>query len=63
VQPLGIPRMISMLSSLGEVPAEIAFGFAIGNNARMRALDCGRCLTNRYWPHIEFPCTFPQSVA
>jgi enamidase len=33
--------MISMLSSLGEVPAEIAFCFATGNTARMRALDCG----------------------
>jgi enamidase len=33
--------MISMLSSLGEVPAEIAFCFASGNTARMRQLDCG----------------------
>jgi enamidase len=41
VQPLGIVRMISMLSSLGEVPAEIAFCFATGNTARMRELDCG----------------------
>jgi enamidase len=41
VQPLGILRMISLLSSLGEVPAEIAFCFATGNTARMRALDCG----------------------
>src|SRR5208282_1141608 len=41
VQPLGILRMISMLSSLSEVPAEIAFAFATGNTARMRALDCG----------------------
>src|SRR6516165_692848 len=31
VQPLGILRMVSMLSSLGEVPAEIAFCFATGN--------------------------------
>ena len=31
----------SLLSSLGEVPAEIAFCFATGNTARMRALDCG----------------------
>jgi enamidase len=30
-----------MLSSLGEVPAEIAFCFATGNTARMRQLDCG----------------------
>src|SRR5688500_2906064 len=41
VQPLGILRMISMLSSLGEVPAEMAICFATGNTARMRDLDCG----------------------
>jgi enamidase len=41
VQPLGILRMISMLSSLGDVPAEIAFAFATGNTARLRNLDCG----------------------
>jgi len=41
VQPLGIVRMVSLLSSLGEVPAETAFCFATGNTARMRALDCG----------------------
>ena len=41
VQPLGILRMVSMLSSLGDVPAEIAFCFATGNTARMRNLDCG----------------------
>ena len=41
VQPLGILRMVSLLSSLGDVPAEIAFCFATGNTARMRALDCG----------------------
>ena len=41
VQPLGILRMIAMLSSLGDVPPEIAFCFATGNTARMRDLDCG----------------------
>ncbi len=41
VQPLGILRMVSMLSSLGDVPAEQAFCFATGNTARMRDLDCG----------------------
>ena len=41
VQPLGILRMISMLSSLGDVPAEIAFCFATGNTAKIRKLDCG----------------------
>ncbi|SPH18477.1 Enamidase [Defluviimonas aquaemixtae] len=41
VQPLGILRMIAMLSSLGDVPPEIVFCFATGNTARMRDLDCG----------------------
>jgi enamidase len=41
VQPLGIVRMVSMLSSLGDMPAEMAFCFATGNTARMRKLDCG----------------------
>jgi len=41
VQPLGILRMVSLLASLGEVPAEVAFCFATGNAARMRGLDCG----------------------
>ncbi len=41
VQPLGILRMVSMLASLGDVAPEIAFCFATGNTARMRALDCG----------------------
>jgi enamidase len=41
VQPLGIVRMIAMLSSLGDVPTEIAFCFATGNTARLRNLDCG----------------------
>ncbi len=41
VQPLGILRMISMLCSLGEVPAELAICFATGNTAKIRNLDCG----------------------
>jgi enamidase len=41
VQPLGILRMVSMLSALGDVPAEIAMCFATGNTARMRDLNCG----------------------
>ena len=41
VQPLGILRMVSQLSSLADIPAEIAFCFATGNTARMRDLDCG----------------------
>jgi enamidase len=41
VQPLGILRMIALLSSLGEMPAEAVFCCATGNTARMRKLDCG----------------------
>ena len=41
VQPLGILRVVAMLSSLGGVPAETAICFATGNTARMRDLDCG----------------------
>jgi enamidase len=41
VQPLGILRMIAMLSALGDVPAEIAFCFGTGNTARRRELDAG----------------------
>lgn len=41
VQPLGILRMVAMLSSLGNVPAETAFCFATGNTARQRELDVG----------------------
>jgi enamidase len=41
VQPLGIMRMVAMLSSLGNVPAETAFCFANGNTARRRELDTG----------------------
>jgi enamidase len=41
VQPLGILRMIAMLSSFGDMPAELLFCCATGNTARMRKLDCG----------------------
>ena len=41
VQPLGILRLIALLSGIGGVPAEIAVCFATGNTARMRGLDCG----------------------
>jgi enamidase len=41
VQPLGILRVISLLSSLGGIPPEAAFCFATGNTARIRKLDCG----------------------
>jgi enamidase len=42
VQPLGIVRVVSMLSALGEVPAEVVFCFATGNTAKVRNLTCGR---------------------
>lgn len=41
VQPLGILRMVAMLSAFGNVPAEVAFCFATGNTARQRKLDAG----------------------
>ena len=41
VQPLGILRMIAMLSSLANIPAELVFCFATGNTARIRGLNCG----------------------
>lgn len=47
VQPLGIIRMISMLSALGDVPAETAICFATGNTGRLRQLDCGLVETGR----------------
>ncbi len=47
VQPLGIVRMISLLSSLGEIPAEIAICLATGNTAKMRKLDCGMIAPGR----------------
>ena len=41
VQPLGMLRLISLLSSLGNIPAELVFCFATGNTARMRNLNSG----------------------
>lgn len=41
VQPLGILRLIALISSLADIPAEIVFGFATGNTARMRGLRQG----------------------
>ena len=40
-QPLGILRMVAMLSSLGNVDAATSFCFATGNTARQRELDVG----------------------
>ena len=47
VQPLGILRMISMLSSLGGISAEVAFCFATGNTAKIRQLGCGEIAPDR----------------
>ena len=47
VQPLGILRMIALLSSMADIPAEICFGFATGNTARMRTLKQGLIETGR----------------
>jgi enamidase len=41
VQPLGILRMVSLISSMADIPAEVVFCFATGNTARLRNLDCG----------------------
>ncbi|MCX7247660.1 MAG: amidohydrolase family protein [Burkholderiales bacterium] len=41
VQPLGMLRMVALLSSLGGIPAELVFCFATGNTARLRNLNCG----------------------
>jgi enamidase len=40
-QPLGMLRMIALLSSMASIPAEEVFCYATGNTARMRALDSG----------------------
>jgi len=41
VQPLGMLRMVALLSSLANIPAELVFCFATGNTARIRKLNCG----------------------
>jgi enamidase len=41
VQPLGILRMIALLSGLGGLAPELAIACATGNTARLRKLDCG----------------------
>jgi enamidase len=41
VQPLGVLRMIALLSSMADIPAEEVLCYATGNTARMRALDTG----------------------
>ena len=41
MQPLGILRMVALLSSLANIPAELVFCFATGNTARIRKLNSG----------------------
>jgi enamidase len=41
VQPLGILRMIALLSGLGGLAPELAIACATGNTARQRRLNCG----------------------
>jgi enamidase len=41
VQPLGMLRMISLISSIADIPAEIVIGFATGNIARIRNMAQG----------------------
>ena len=41
VQPLGMLRLIALLSALGSIPAEWVFCFATGNTARIRRLNSG----------------------
>jgi len=40
-QPLGILRMIALLSSMADIPAEEVFCYATGNTARLRGLNSG----------------------
>ncbi len=47
VQPLGILRLIALLSSMAEIPAEEVFCYATGNTARQRGLDCGEIAVGR----------------
>ncbi|MFY9645571.1 MAG: amidohydrolase family protein, partial [Terriglobales bacterium] len=47
VQPLGILRMVALLSSVGGVPAEVAVCLATGNTAKLRNLDCGLIAAGR----------------
>ncbi len=41
VQPLGMLRLIALLSSLGNIAPELVFCFATGNTAKIRKLNCG----------------------
>jgi enamidase len=47
VQPLGILRMIALLSSMADIPAEEVFCYATGNTARLRRLESGEIAVGR----------------
>jgi enamidase len=47
VQPLGILRLIALLSSMADIPAEEVFCYATGNTARLRQLDFGLIAVGR----------------
>jgi enamidase len=47
VQPLGLLRLIALLSSMADIPAEEVFCYATGNTARLRGLDCGEIAPGR----------------
>jgi enamidase len=47
VQPLGILRLIALLSSMAEIPAQEVFCYATGNTARLRRLDSGMIAIGR----------------
>ena len=47
VQPLGMLRLIALLSSLGNIAPELVFCFATGNTARIRQLNCGLIAPHR----------------
>jgi len=41
VQPLGMLRLISLISSMASIPAELVFCFATGNTAKLRQINAG----------------------
>jgi len=47
VQPLGMLRLIALLSSVGGIAPELVFCFATGNTARLRGINAGLIETGR----------------
>jgi enamidase len=56
VQPLGILRMIALISSFANIPAELVFCFATGNTARIRNLNCGLIEVGRAADFVFMDC-------